>query len=85
MTEKDKAKPAEILEKIIGGKVTKIINENTLSGQPYVLDTDQTVEAAAKARAPRCVGFQRLAVGEGIEKPVGEDFATEVMKQAGLE
>jgi hypothetical protein len=28
--------------------------------------------------------MHRLAVGEGIDKPVGEDFATEVMKQAGL-
>uniref|UniRef100_UPI002606CBCC translation elongation factor Ts n=1 Tax=Dokdonella sp. TaxID=2291710 RepID=UPI002606CBCC len=49
MSEKDKAKPADILEKIIGGKIAKIINENTLYGQPYVLNTDQTVEAAAKA------------------------------------
>ncbi len=43
MTDKDKAKPAEILEKIIGGKVAKIINENTLTGQPYVLDTNESV------------------------------------------
>jgi elongation factor Ts len=35
MTEKDKAKPAEILEKIIGGKIAKIVNENTLYGQSY--------------------------------------------------
>src|SRR5690606_36867619 len=39
MSEKDKAKPAEILEKIIGGKIAKIVNEVTLYGQPYVLDT----------------------------------------------
>ena len=84
MSEKDKGKPPEILEKIIGGKVAKIVNENTLYGQPYVLNTDQTVEAAAKAAGADIVGFQRLAVGEGIEKPVGDDFATEVMKQAGL-
>ena len=57
MSEKDKAKPAEILEKIIGGKVAKIVNENTLYGQPYVLNTDQTVEAAAKA-----AGAEVLAV-----------------------
>jgi elongation factor Ts len=83
MSEKDKAKPAEILEKIIGGKVAKIVNENTLYGQPYVLNTDQSVEAAAKAAGADVVGFQRLAVGEGIEKVV-EDYAAEVMKQAGL-
>jgi elongation factor Ts len=79
MSEKDKAKPAEILEKIISGKVAKIINEVTLYGQPYVLNTDQTVEAAVKAAGADVVRFQRLAVGEGIEKVV-EDYAAEVAK-----
>ena len=79
MSEKDKAKPAEILEKIIGGKVAKIINENTLYGQPYVLDTDKSVEAAAKAAGADVLAFHRIAVGEGIEKVV-EDYAAEVAK-----
>ncbi|MGN5611876.1 elongation factor Ts [Xanthomonas hortorum pv. gardneri] len=83
MSEKDKSKPAEILEKIISGKISKIINEVTLYGQPYVLNTDQTVEQAVKAAGADVVGFQRLAAGEGIEKVV-EDYAAEVMKQAGL-
>ncbi|MDR3385706.1 MAG: translation elongation factor Ts [Rudaea sp.] len=83
MSEKDKAKPAQILEKIIGGKIAKIVNENTLYGQPYVLNTDQTVEAAAKAAGADVIGFKRIVVGEGIEKVV-EDYAAEVMKQAGL-
>ena len=83
MTDKDKAKPADILEKIIGGKIAKIVNEVTLYGQPYVLDTNQSVEAVLKAAGAEVVGFQRLAVGEGIEKVV-EDYAAEVMKQAGL-
>lgn len=79
MTEKDKAKPAEILEKIIGGKIAKIVNENTLYGQSYVLNGDQTVEAAVKAAGADVVGFQRMVVGEGIEKVV-EDYAAEVAK-----
>jgi len=83
MSDKDKAKPAQILEKIIGGKIAKIVNENTLYGQPYVLNTDQSVEAAAKAAGADVIGFKRIAVGEGIEKVV-EDYAAEVMKQAGL-
>ncbi|AZR34345.1 translation elongation factor Ts [Xanthomonas vasicola] len=83
MSEKDKAKPADILEKIISGKISKIVNEVTLYGQPYVLNTDQTVEQAVKAAGAEVIGFQRLAVGEGIEKVV-EDYAAEVMKQAGL-
>ena len=48
MTEKDKAKPAEILEKIIAGKINKIVSEVTLLGQPYVLDTNTTVAEALK-------------------------------------
>ncbi|MBW8312472.1 MAG: translation elongation factor Ts [Rhizobium sp.] len=79
MSEKDKAKPAEILEKIISGKVAKIVNEVTLYGQPYVLNTDQSVEQAVKAAGADVVQFQRLAVGEGIEKVV-EDYAAEVAK-----
>ncbi len=83
MSDKDKSKPADILEKIISGKINKIVSEVTLYGQPYVLDTNQTVEQVLKAAGADVVGFQRLAVGEGIEKVV-EDYAAEVMKQAGL-
>ncbi|MBK6435785.1 MAG: elongation factor Ts [Rhodanobacteraceae bacterium] len=83
MTDKDRAKPAEILEKIIGGKVQKIVTENTLYGQPYVIDTNMTVEAALKAGKADVTAYHRIAVGEGIEKVV-EDYAAEVMKQAGL-
>ena len=79
MSEKDKQKPAEILEKIISGKIAKIVNEVTLYGQPYVLNSDQTVEQAVKAAGADVVGFQRLVVGEGIEK-VKEDYAAEVAK-----
>ncbi|MBT2748208.1 MULTISPECIES: translation elongation factor Ts [unclassified Lysobacter] len=83
MSDKDKSKPADILEKIIGGKIAKIVNEVTLYGQPYVLNGDQTVEQVVKAAGADVVTMRRLAVGEGIEKQV-DDFAAEVMKQAGL-
>jgi elongation factor Ts len=79
MSDKDRAKPADILEKIISGKVAKIVNENTLTGQPYVMDTNMTVEAALKAGGAEMVSMTRLAVGEGIEKVV-EDYAAEVAK-----
>jgi elongation factor Ts len=79
MSEKDKAKPAEILEKIIAGKVAKIVNEVTLTGQPYALDTDKSVDQVLKAAKAEVVSMHRLAVGEGIEKVV-EDYAAEVAK-----
>src|SRR5690606_14167290 len=84
MSDKDKSKPAEILEKIISGKIAKIVNEVTLYGQPYVLDTNQTVEQALKAAGAEVLRFDRLAVGEGIEKKE-DDFADEVLNQAGLD
>ena len=83
MSDKEKAKPADILEKIIAGKIHKIVSEVTLLGQPYVLDTNVTVAEALKKEGADVVSVARLAVGEGIEK-VEEDFAAEVMKQAGL-
>ena len=83
MTDKDKAKPAEILEKIIAGKINKIVSEITLVGQAYVLDTNVTVGDALKKEGAEVVSVARLAVGEGIEK-AEEDFHAEVMKQAGL-
>ena len=83
MTEKDKAKPAEIQEKMIGGKIRKTLAEMSLTGQAYVLDTDSTVADVLKKQGAEVLGFHRIAVGEGIEKKQ-EDFAGEVMKQAGL-
>jgi elongation factor Ts len=83
MSDKEKAKPAEILEKIVGGKVNKIISEVTLLGQAYVLDTNATVGDVLKKEGADVISVVRLAVGEGIEK-VQDDFAAEVMKQAGL-
>ncbi|MGH8084977.1 MAG: translation elongation factor Ts [Lysobacter sp.] len=80
---KDTGKPPEILEKMVSGKVAKTVNELCLTGQPYVLDTNQTVEQALKAAGAEVVNFVRLAVGEGIEKQA-DDFHAEVMKQAGL-
>jgi len=80
---KDTGKPAEILEKMIGGKVNKALSEISLTGQPYVLDTNSTVEAVLKKAGAQVLSFTRLAVGEGIEKKE-DDFAAEVMKQAGL-
>jgi elongation factor Ts len=80
---KDSGKPQEILEKMIGGKLKKTLSEMTLLGQAYVRDNSMTVEEAAKKGGATVKRFVRLAVGEGIEKKE-ENFADEVMKQAGL-
>ena len=64
---------------MITGKIDKTVSEVTLHGQPYVLDRDKTVEAAVKAAGADVLEFERLAVGEGIEK-VKEDYPAEVAK-----
>lgn len=67
MSDKEKNKPADILEKIVSGKVHKIVAEVTLLGQPYVLDTNLTVAEALKKEGADVASVARLAVGEGIE------------------
>jgi elongation factor Ts len=80
---KDSGKPPEILEKMIAGKLRKTLAEMSLTGQQYVIDNAVTVEDALKKAGAKVIAFHRLAVGEGIEKKE-DDFAAEVMKQAGL-
>jgi elongation factor Ts len=79
MSDKDRAKPAEIQEKMIAGKINKILSEMCLTGQAYVIDTNLSVEAAAKKEGAEILSYIRIAVGEGIEK-VKEDYAAEVAK-----
>ena len=74
-------KPADIVEKMVSGRIRKFLGEITLVGQPFVKDPDQTVGQLLKAAGARVVGFDRLELGEGVEKKV-ENFAEEVMAQA---
>ncbi len=73
-------KPAEIIEKMIQGKLNKFLAEVTLLGQPFVKDPDVTVGKLLDDAGARVNGFIRYEVGEGIEKKV-EDFAAEVASQ----
>ena len=77
----DSGKPAEIIEKMVEGRLRKYLAEITLMGQPFVKDPDQTVEKLLKARGAEVAGFVRYEVGEGIEK-AEDDFASEVMATA---
>jgi len=73
-------KPPEIIEKMVEGRLRKHLAGITLLGQPFVKDSDLTVEKLLKQSGARVNGFSRLAVGEGIEKKQ-ENFADEVMQQ----
>lgn len=76
----ESGKPANIVEKMVEGRVAKYLAEVTLLGQPFVKDPDQTVEKLLKAKSAKVSGFTLYIVGEGIEKK-SDDFAAEVMAQ----
>lgn len=73
-------KPANIVEKMVEGRVHKYLGEITLLGQPFVKDPDTTVEKLLQSKDARAVRFARFEVGEGIERKA-TDFAAEVMAQ----
>ena len=76
-------KPAEIIEKMIVGRVNKFLAESSLVEQPFVKNPDIKIGALAKDAGAVVKGFTRFEVGEGIEKEE-VDFAAEVRAQAGL-
>lgn len=77
----ESGKPAEIIEKMIDGRIRKFLQEITLLGQPFVKDPDQTVEKLLKGAGASVKKFARIEVGEGIEKKA-DNFVDEVMAQA---
>lgn len=76
----ESGKPADIIEKMITGRLRKHLADITLMGQPFVKDGDVSVEKLLKNNGAKVNGFIRVAVGEGIEKKT-ENFADEVMNQ----
>jgi elongation factor Ts len=77
----DSGKPADIIEKMVSGRLKKHLAEITLTGQPFVKDGDVTVGKLLESKSASVSAFVRLEVGEGIEKEES-DFAAEVMQQA---
>ncbi|MFY0641396.1 MAG: elongation factor Ts [Bermanella sp.] len=73
-------KPAEIVEKMMGGRIQKFLKENSLLEQPFVKNPELTIAKLAKAAGAEVVSFIRIEVGEGIEKDE-TDFAAEVAAQ----
>ncbi|WP_029086905.1 translation elongation factor Ts [Brevundimonas aveniformis] len=81
---KEEGRPDNMIEKIVSGQIAKFQKEVVLTKQPFVMNPDQTIEqlvadTAKELGAPiKLVGFVRMGLGEGVEKPVGMDFAEEV-------
>jgi len=70
-------KPANIVEKMVEGRLQKFVQEVCLVHQPFVKNPDQTIQQLLQAASAKIVSFARFEVGEGIEKPVA-DLAAEV-------
>lgn len=81
-------KPEAVVEKMVEGRIRKFYEEVVLTKQAFVMNPDQTVEALVEATGKelgspiKIVGFQRLALGEGVEKKQ-DDFAAEVASMTG--
>lgn len=73
-------KPAEIVEKMVTGRVAKFLKEITLVGQSFVKDPDISVGKLLDGAGANVTSFVRFEVGEGIEKKA-DNFVEEVMAQ----
>ena len=78
----ESGKSADIIAKMVSGRIKKFLKENTLLGQPFVKNTDQTVGDLIKEAGVTITRMVRFEVGEGIEKHK-HDFVADVMAQAG--
>lgn len=74
-------KPADIVAKMVDGRISKYLAEVTLLGQPFVKNPDQTIEKLLAEKSAKVNGFTMYIVGEGIEKKV-VDYAAEVAAAA---
>jgi elongation factor Ts len=76
----ESGKPADIVARMVDGRIAKYLAEVTLLGQPFVKNPDQTVEKLLASKSAKVNGFTIYVVGEGIERKT-DDFAAEVMAQ----
>ena len=77
----ESGKPPEIAEKMVTGRIKKFLKENTLLGQPFVKNPDESVGDLLSGQQASVVSMSRFEVGEGLEKR-SDDFVAEVMAQA---
>ena len=82
---KEEGKPEAMIAKIVEGQINKFQRDVVLTKQPFVMNPDVTIEqlvadTGKELGAPglHLAGFVRLALGEGVEKIEGPDFASEV-------
>ena len=77
---RESGKPQEIIDRMIEGRISKFVDEVSLSGQPFVKDPSKKVGQLLKEKGAEVISFVRFEVGEGIEKKE-DNFVAEVMAQ----
>ncbi|MET4684547.1 translation elongation factor Ts [Brevundimonas faecalis] len=86
---KEEGRPDNMIEKIVEGQINKFQKDVVLSKQPFVMDPDVTIEQLVAntgkelGSSLKLAGFVRMALGEGVEKVEGPDFAAEVASMTG--
>ncbi len=77
-------RPDNIIEKMVEGRIRKYYEEIVLLEQVWVHDGESRVKAVLAKAGVKLAGFARFQLGEGIDKPPGPDFASEVAATAGV-
>ena len=77
----ESGKADAIVEKMVAGRMTKFVRENTLVGQAFVKNVETTVEELLTLEGAEVSAMVCYEVGEGLEKR-SDDFVAEVMAQA---
>jgi elongation factor Ts len=77
-------KPEPIIAKMVEGRIRKYYEEVVLLEQVWVHDGESRVREVVRKAGATLEGFARFALGEGIARPAGGDFAAEVAAAAGL-
>jgi elongation factor Ts len=86
LTEQARAsgRPDNIIEKMVEGRIRKFYEEVVLLEQVWVHDGESRVKAVVAKAGVKLAAFARFKLGEGIDKPEGPDFASEVAATAGV-
>ncbi|NBB51860.1 elongation factor Ts [Rhizobium sp. CRIBSB] len=87
---KEEGRPEAMIAKIVEGQINKFQKDVVLTKQPFVMNPDVTIEQLVADTGKelghpglKLAGFVRLALGEGVEKVEGPDFAAEVASMMG--
>jgi elongation factor Ts len=81
---RESGRPENIIEKMVEGRIRKYYEEVVLLEQVWVHDGESRVKAVLAKSGVKMLGFARFLLGEGIDKPEGPDFASEVAATAGV-